>query len=281
VLKAHDEKKDFGTLLHAGLDPWFAGRGETEALVALWHEVETLAEGDDFERAKLTVLAKEVEGYLRRYFALPETSGGFVPLGTERTFRVPLDEGIDYTGRVDIVGREHGQLAVGENKSTSSFPIDSYGWSMFKVKWSRSLQLIGYAWAVGRTLGEPVRSGVVNLFRRVKEYRQCPSCHNGKKKKLTCVQCAGAGSIPNGENPFAQVSTIMSKWKVDLFLESRRRIGKEILLAEGTLNYPPNYHSCDLYGRPCDYVGICWVPEVDWQNPQIEPERMGEVKNAD
>jgi len=275
----HDAKKDFGLLMHAGLDPWFEGKGEDVAILALKLKVEELAAGDDFERANLNQLADEAEKYLRRFFALPESSGGFVPLGTERTFQVILDEGINYTGRVDIVGREHGQLAVGENKTTSSFPTDSYGWSMFKAKWSRSLQLIGYAWAVSQVLGETVRSGTVNLFRRVKEYRQCLGCHGGSKKKLTCGMCGGAGRVPNGENPFAQVSTIMSGWKINLFLESRRRVGKEILLAEGTFNYPPNYHSCDMYGRPCDYVGICWVPGVDWRDPKIEPERLEEVAN--
>lgn len=181
--------------------------------------------------------------------------------------------------RTDMTVNRGGFLAVVDHKTTSSVG------AAWLEQWEYSPQLYKYAWAHEKVTGRKVRAFGVNALKRLKtiglkEQKQCPQCHAGKKKRLTCLNCEGAGYVD--KEPISADKAFFRKWPVwnertklwtigrleeDIDKVEAYRYGLE----EGWNDpYPTNQHACYSFGRICPFIKLCppFQRREKWWKPQ-------------
>jgi hypothetical protein len=115
----------------------------------------------------------------------------------------------------------------------------------------------------------------INVIKKLKtvgkDTKVCPTCRNGKHKKLTCGDCKTVGHVPiEPVKPFERHYYRVNPSDYRKLEYNRIRMAQEIT-AEGkkTLDeycYPMNCKSCPQFGG-CSMNELCHETEGKWWDP--------------
>ncbi len=177
-----------------------------------------------------------------------------------------------WVGVIDVDVEHHGEPGILDHKTTSSTPSDEW-----LDSWSRSFQLVGYAYIRSKETGLEYRQVGVNALQKAATLgkpeavsKACPDCRNGVKKKVNCITCGGAGRVEK----VVPLDPFRRKWfhllpaafdRFELYaLQTIRAIDKEIALfkANPLDAFPMNDQAC----RRCPMKEFCWgdTPPTRW-----------------
>ena len=190
----------------------------------------------------------------------------------------------------DLLVEREGRLTVIDHKTTKSASAP------YLTSWHYSMQLWGYAYGRNKRHQDPllppesVTGYGVNILRKLETvgtpaqtHKQCPDCHNGAKKKVTCLTCGAAGTVRKENNPSEQ--PFQREWesftpqKAEFFVNSRLKTiwqienQAELFKIAPEDSYPMNTTHCFTYGV-CPMLQLCWGWGLrnpkKWHEPPIE-----------
>lgn len=185
-----------------------------------------------------------------------------------------------WVGIIDIDAERNGEPGIVDHKTTSSTPGDEW-----LESWSRSFQLIGYAYIRSKETMKEYKQIAVNALQKAAtlgspqaDTKACPECRGGVKKKLTCMNCKGSGRVEK----LVPLMPFRRKWfypspadfdRFELFaLQTIRAIDKELVMfRDNPLDaFPMNDQAC----RRCPLKEFCWgdTPPAKWFEFEFPPE---------
>jgi hypothetical protein len=179
--------------------------------------------------------------------------------------------------RIDQLVNQGGAIKVVDHKTAKSAG-DNY-----IASWENSMQMIGYTYGARAIFGPEVQGYIINITKKLKTVglpeqttKQCPECHNGKRKRLTCGVCNQTGRVARegtSPEPFIRLCYSYSDAKEDLFLRSRLRITEDIQREqkrfehEPDVAWPMNCKSCYTM-KKCPFIRLCYDGEPStWYDP--------------
>jgi len=161
-----------------------------------------------------------------------------------------------WVGRTDMDLVRHGHLAIMDHKTTAYTPSDE-----FLAKFSNSFQLLGYVYGRGKSAGYNIEQFGVNVLQKAvtlgevaATHKQCPSCRNGKKKKLACGTCSGTGKVLKDVplSPFRRRFFPVIPSDIDRFVLTMHSAVQDIerererFKTEPELAFPMNDKACNI-----------------------------------
>lgn len=161
--KQRNEKLTIGSAIHKFLEFWHLEYRELEAIEAMVDYINTNCEGmEDLQIDEITDLAANVvANYVKNY----EHDENFTTLASELSFSIPLDNGTNYTGTIDLLVEDRdGRIWFMDHKTTSSLEIYDKNSEMDR-------QISRYWWALEQ-LGYNVQGFIYNII--LKDYPQPP-----------------------------------------------------------------------------------------------------------
>ena len=175
-------------------------------------------------------------------------------------------------GRADLIVTRQNRLVVLDHKTAKGVG------KLTMDGWSHCFGLIGYAYGVDRTTDFHVTQFGVNIIKKLKtvgkDTKVCPSCRNGKRKKLTCLECQASGYVPmDPVKAFYRDYFRVTAHDFKMLEHNRIRLStdivkeKEVYKATPDLSYPMNCKSCEKFSG-CDFRDVCWQgdDEGEWWN---------------
>lgn len=176
-------------------------------------------------------------------------------------------------GRIDINCILNKHLAILDHKTVKSFSVDAV------AAYVHSFQQIGYAYGYSKAHGVDIRTFGINFLQKLKTVgepqsttKQCPDCHAGKKKILTCGTCQSTGRVARETppEPFRRVWYTIEDSMIDRYLIATIRklrdieAEAELLKTEPDVAYPMEESSC----LGCKFQPLCYEGDVkEWYNP--------------
>jgi len=176
---------------------------------------------------------------------------------------IDCDSPIHYLAfRADLAVNDGGIIRIVDHKTAAS------AGALYLESWHYSMQMLGYVYGYGKALGTNVGGYIVNILRKLKTLdkttKQCPTCRNGVRKRVGCVECGGAGSVGiDPPVPFSRESESVPQVRLDMFVQSRIGVANAI---GSDQTWTPNYKACFARGK-CQFLALCWNNPGDWQNP--------------
>jgi hypothetical protein len=188
--------------------------------------------------------------------------------------------------RIDMEVNRNGKSYIVDHKTTKS-ASDAY-----LAGWHTSHQLIGYSYGVKKYSGRDIRGWGVNIIRKLKgigcaesNTKQCPSCRNGSKKRLSCPPvtnggCGGSGRVDRDSKP--SDSPFQREWEGyddstgerfvlhRLNTIERIRAERDRFEDEPEVAWPMNHKRCYAYNKACPFLKLCHRTSTDWHNPPVE-----------
>jgi PD-(D/E)XK nuclease superfamily len=257
---------DFGTVVHVGLETWWATAGDIAsvgAALAMAHSKSQLAPLD-LVRADVMLC-----GYHARWIDEPITV-----LGVEHEFRVPIrhPDGrmhhIDLVGKFDALCTIDGRAYIPEHK-TKSEKVDSESYfEQLRADMQVSNYLIA-ATELGHEPGGALYDVLVKpdepkfatpeenrkytkegkLYARQRDRDESPEEY---RERLTA-------DIFSRPTEFYQRATVV---RLDAELDSAREdlwdLAGAVYSAPSRSYHPRSPDACRSFGRACDYWGVCW-----------------------
>lgn len=183
-----------------------------------------------------------------------------------------------WIGRIDMAINRGGGLKIVDHKTAKSVS-DNY-----LASWHHSMQLAGYSYGYGKALGTPVTGYGVNILRKLKtvgtprqHFKQCPTCRNGKNKRLTCDPCNATGKVAkendSSESPFQREWCSIEPEGIERFKLNRLRTIEDIetererFKCEPEAAFPMNPKACYNMGK-CPFIALCHRGDpVTWYEP--------------
>ena len=217
-------------------------------------------------------------------YSKPYISAGFSPYETKQDgVACPkcLTQIHYLVGIVDLPINRDGQIKVMDHKTAGSVS------DLFLESWHYSQQLIGYAYGYGKAMGQKIKGYEVNILRKLKTigtekrtHKQCPSCKNGKIKKLSCDLCNGEGKVEREPekvtSPFQREKVTIGDTDIERFIHNRLQTVRKILHERMVFqtdpkdSWPMNPESCFTYGK-CPFLMACHSTSPEkWFNPSME-----------
>lgn len=153
--KQANEKLTIGSAIHKFLELWYADRRPLDAIDAMREYILTSSEGlDQMQIDDMLVLATGVATHYVEHYG---DESKWTVLATELEFSVPLDDGTNYIGTIDlIVEDEDGHTWFVDHKTTASIEI-------FDKNSDMDRQISRYWWALEQ-LGYNVHGFIYNII---------------------------------------------------------------------------------------------------------------------
>lgn len=161
--KQRNEKLTIGSAIHKFLEVWYTDRRSHDAIQAMRDYITDNSEGlDEFQLQDMLHLSTVIcTNYVDTYGA----ESNWTVLAAEKEFSVPLDDGTNYIGTIDlIVEDEDGHVWFMDHKTTVSIDI-------FDKNSDMDRQISRYWWALER-LGYNVHGFIYNII--LKDFPQEP-----------------------------------------------------------------------------------------------------------
>jgi len=296
-----DEKLLFGQIVHAGLASYYSGATESEVFDAVAAAGDSTLGLDSLgwdERNFWDDRMDLAQRLLRTYRPWAEEHDKFSVLQIETEGIVQLGEicwkcGEPYAGdepncprcsapihsmvfRVDLTVNQEGRIGVIDHKTAKSAS------DLYLKSWHYSPQLLWYSYGYGKALETPANFYEVNIIRKLEtagtpqaEYKNCPECHNGKNKRLSCEPCGRTGKVEKEVKlvPFQREHEGVNPDNVERIVRSRISLCNEIEADKKLFETEPDAafrmrpKSCFTYG-PCPYLDLCWTGDPGkWYHP--------------
>ena len=220
-----------GRAIHAGLAEVYTDASLYEAHLALVADYSNQAEKFKLNAKQRIIFSDKVQwakDLLSAYVHKVKVSDKWQVLEVETDFNVVLGEicwkcGTPYpvtneyfarcttcsasahwwVGRADLVVKHEKMLAIVDHKTAASVG------SMYLRAWEHAMQLIGYAYGIGKANGTPINLYGINVLKKlvqVTPYQvRCTKCRatgqTGRKgHKVLCEKCGGEGTITKQPN---------------------------------------------------------------------------------
>lgn len=161
--KQRNEKLTIGSAIHKFLETWYTDHRQADAITAMRDYIMDNSEGlDQMQLDDLVSLATAIcTNYVDHY----KMDHNWTVLATELEFSVPLDDGTNYVGTIDLVVEdEDGHVWFVDHKTTISIDI-------FDKNSDMDRQISRYWWALEQ-LGYNVYGFIYNII--LKDYPQEP-----------------------------------------------------------------------------------------------------------
>lgn len=155
----------------------------------------------------------------------------------------------------------------------------------YLASWHNSFQLWGYCYGYAKYTGNSVRGYGINIIRKLKsiglerkDTKQCPTCRNGKHKRVGCETCKSAGTVARdattSDQPFTREWASFNEEHAERFVRQRlntiERIvnERERFKTEPDVAWPMNPNECYNMGK-CPFIKLCYGgdPERWWEPP--------------
>jgi hypothetical protein len=257
---------------------------------------------DEFE-SNLEMGHRLIDDYINRNYVLDD----FAPVQVESQFVVPIGDscwscgrrytwvdddgwklgvsppdtcrfcGVDVfnlVGRADLIATRQNRLVVIDHKTAKGVGKKTM------EGWSHDYGLIGYCYGVSRSTKFNVTQFGVNIIKKLKtvgkDTKVCPSCRNGKRKRLLCGDCNSTGRVPmDPPKAFYRDYFRVTPQDYEALEYNRRRLCKDIVRERQYFDdnpyeaYPMNCKSCEKYNG-CPFVDVCWEGDTSgkwWDIP--------------
>lgn len=161
--KEANEKLTIGSAIHKFLELWHSEYREAEALEATFQYMFEHSEGIDHTAYEdmLQLVSRVCNNYVQMY----GYDSNWTILATEKQFSIPLDDGTNYVGTIDmIVEDEDGYVWFVDHKTTIAIDI-------FDKNSDMDRQISRYWWAL-QELGYNVHGFIYNII--LKDFPQLP-----------------------------------------------------------------------------------------------------------
>ncbi len=278
-----------GTGIHAWLGGYYAPEpktlGEQHDIFESTYRIEGNPDYIDEFESNLAMGHRLIDDYANRNYVLDD----FAPVQVESQFSVPIGdicwncghktawmrdslppnecfkcgaELFNLVGRADLIATRNNRLVVIDHKSAKGV-----GERTMKG-WSHDFGLIGYCYGVDKSTEFHVTQFGVNIIKKLKtvgkDTKVCPSCRNGKRKRLLCTDCEQSGYVAmDPPKAFYRDYFRVTAQDYHMFEQNRIRLCKDILAERDLYKddpqqaYPMNCKSCESYSG-CPFVDICW-----------------------
>ena len=259
----------FGTLIHAGLEAWWADPNPNYALDQALFAM--AGEADPFERATAEAL---LAGYDARW---SEDKAKYQVVQVEAEFRAPLvnpetgrpSQTWQLGGKIDALATEidSGRRILIEHKTTSEdlSPGTDY-WRRLRMDGQVSLYYAG-----AEELGFPSDSCLYDVLRKPLQRPKKKAAEVKLKKDGTpYANQQAADETPEefrariieaiAEDPnayFARAEVVRLEGEVAESVFDVWQLGQQLREADRLERYPRNPGACLQYGRTCPFLGVC------------------------
>jgi hypothetical protein len=161
--KQRNEKLTIGSAIHKFMEFWHLEHRELEAIEAMINYIEDNCAGmEDLQIDEITDLATNVVANYVKHYGYDEH---FTTIASEKSFSIPLDDGTNYTGTIDlIIEDQDGRIWFMDHKTTNQIDI-------FDKNSDMDRQISRYWWALEQ-LGYDVHGFIYNII--LKDYPQPP-----------------------------------------------------------------------------------------------------------
>lgn len=164
------------------------------------------------------------------HFATDE--GMLEVMETERAFRIELEPGITFTGRLDLDMKLSGHRWINEFKTTGREI------TFVSNQQSRSFQFVGYSYAMSRIYDQPPE-GILITYHQLNAYKSKKTGEYGEPK------------IVFDRIPLLFNEQDFVDWELAI-ISTAIQMG----VSEETSIWPKNFDSCYIYGA-CPYLFLC------------------------
>jgi PD-(D/E)XK nuclease superfamily len=257
---------DFGTLVHVGLEAWWASAGDLDKALRVLAEAHSKADGlSEYDLARASVM---LEGYHARWAEEPITV-----LSVEHEFRVPIrldgnEHHIELVGKFDAICEIGGRVYIPEHKSKSE-KVDALAY--FEALRS-DMQVSNYLIAASE-LGHRPGGALYDVLVKPGEPRLATPVESRKytkEGKLYARQRDGDEGIDEyrarlfemlAERPedFYQRATVVRfDEEIDAARADLWHIADAIWASYSRSFHPRSPGACRDYARPCEFAPVCW-----------------------
>jgi hypothetical protein len=257
---------DFGTLVHVGLETWWATAGDlSQALSSMLHAHGATESLGQYDAARAGVM---LEGYHARWAEEPITV-----LSVEHEFRVPIrwdgrEHHVDLVGKFDAICEIDGRVYIPEHKSKSE-KVDAVAY--FEALRS-DMQVSNYLIAAAE-LGHAPGGALYDVLVKPGEAKLATPVENRKYTKEGKLYARQRDADENVDEYRARLFEDIAERPEDFYQRATVvRFDHEIEAARADLwhladaiwaSYSRSFHprspgACRDYSRPCDFAPVCW-----------------------